>query len=306
MPGPTPPEFLTLREAAALLRLSQRALYDLARRRALPSALLGGKWLFPRAALTRWAMREALSGVPGAVEDGPRPSPPPVVAGSQDPLLDWAVRQAGGDLALGGGGSLAGLEALAAGRAVAAAVHLPDPEGGPPNEAAAREVLGASAEGAVGLCWARREQGLITAPGNPLGLAGVADLARRPDLRVAGRQPRAGSHLLLVHLLSEAGVRLSEVATLPDPALDEDEVAAAVAEGRAEAGFGVRAAATTRGLGFVPLAWERFDLVARPRDAFRPPLRALMAVARTEAFRARAARLGGYDLSATGEVSFVV
>lgn len=306
MPIGTGPEFLTLREAAATLRLSQRALYDLARRRALPSALIGGKWLFPRAALARWAMREALAGVPGDTnEDGPRAPPPPVIAGSQDPLLDWAVRQAGGDLALGGGGSLAGLEALAAGRALAAAVHLPDPEGGPPNEAAAREVLADTPEGALGLCWARREQGLIVAPGNPLGLARVADLAR-PGLRVAGRQPRAGSHLLLVHLLSEAGVRLSALDLLPDPALDEDEVAAAVAEGRAGAGFGVRAAATARGLGFVPAAWERFDLVARPRDPFRPPLRDLLALARTEAFRARAARLGGYDLSGSGEVVFVV
>jgi molybdate-binding protein len=79
-----------------------------------------------------------------------------------------------------------------------------------------------------------------------------------------------------------------------------------VAEGRADAGFGIRAEATLRGLVFVPLVTERFDLVARPRDWFEPPLQALLAFVRGEGFRARAERLGGYDVALSGSVAFCV
>lgn len=288
------PDFLTLREAAQLLRLSERALYDLARQRRLPAAFLAGKWIFPRALLLRWMAREAGT-------EAARLDPPPILAGSHDPLLDWAVRQSGCGLAIAAGGSLAGLEALAEGRALAAATHLPDPDGGAFNEAAARDLLPGAET--VGLVWAWREQGLILPPGNPQGLTGLADLAR-PGLRLIGRQARAGSHLLLLHLLSEAGIRLDSLRVLPDPALAEDEVAAAVAEGRAEAGFGIRAEAAARGLHFLPLVRERFDLVARARDWFSPSLQRLLRFTRESGFAARAERLGGYDVRQVGEVAF--
>ena len=295
MPAGPAPEILTLKEAAALLRLSERALYDLARGQRLPAAQLGGKWLFPRAALMLWLARQA-----EAPET--RVAPPPILAGSHDPLLDWAVRQSGCGLASRAGGSLDGLAALAARQAIAAAVHVPDPDSGGFNEAAARAEL--PGEPLVGLIWAWREQGLILPPGNPRGLASVQDLAR--GVAVAGRQSRAGSHLLLIHLLNEAGLRLDALRFLPAPAASEDEVAAAVAEGRADVGFGIRAEAALRGLHFVPLVRERFDLVARPRDWFEPPLQALLAFARSEAFRQRATRLGGYDVAQTGGVAFTV
>jgi putative molybdopterin biosynthesis protein len=288
------PDVLTLREAAAFLRLSERALYDLARARRVPAAQLGAKWLFPRRALEGWLAAQA------EAPDAPRPAPP-IIAGSHDPLLDWAVRQSGCGLALRAGGSLDGLQALAEGAALIAAMHLRDPDMGGFNEPAVREAL--PRQPMVGIVWAWREQGLILPAGNPLGLATVTDLAR-PGLRVIGRQPRAGSHVLLVHLLNEAGIRLEQVGFLPAPALAEDEVAAAVADGRADAGFGIRAEAGARGLGFVPLTRERFDLVMPRRAYFEPAAQALLRFAREPAFAARAARLGGYDVAGTGSVAF--
>jgi excisionase family DNA binding protein len=290
------PDVLTLKEAAAWLRLSERALYDLARARQVPAALLGGKWVFPRSLLERWLAARADG------EQAPhRAAPPPVLAGSHDPLLDWAVRQSGCGLALRSGGSLEGLDVLAAGQAVAAATHLRDADGGDWNAPAVHQVLGTG--GHVGITWAWREQGLLVAPGNPHALAAVTDLAR-PGLRVVGRQNRAGSHVLLVHLLNEAGLRLDAISFLAEPAMAEDEVAAAVAEGRAEAGFGIRAEAIARGLGFVPLVRERFDLVMARRHYFDPPMQALLGFARGAAFAARAARMGGYDITETGRVAF--
>jgi putative molybdopterin biosynthesis protein len=268
----------------------------LARKRQVPAAQVGAKWLFPRRLLERWLAAEACPS--GAAH---RVVPPPILAGSHDPLLDWAVRQSGCGLALRSGGSLDGLAALADGEAVAAAAHLLDPDSGAFNEPAVSEAL--PGRGLVGIVWTWREQGLVVAPGNPHGLAGVADLAR-PGLRAVGRQARAGSHLLLMHLLAEAGLRLDGIGFLPEPALAEDEVAAAVADGRADAGFGIRAEAKARNLGFVPLIHERFDLVMHRRHYFEPPLQALFGFARTELFSARAQRLGGYDVAKTGAVAF--
>lgn len=290
------PDILTLREAAAWLRLSERSLYELARQRRVPAAQLGGKWLFPRSLLERW-----LAGQADLPRAAGRTAPPAILAGSHDPLLDWAVRQSGCGLALRGGGSLDGLEALARGEAAVAAIHLLDPDSGIFNEPAVRSAL--AGRGVVGVVWTWREQGLIVPPGNPQGLATVADLAR-PGLRVIGRQRRAGSHALLLHLLAESELRLDQLGFLDDPAMAEDEVAAAVAEGRAEAGFGIRAAAAARGLGFVPLLRERFDLVMDRQDYFEAPMQALLGFARSPAFIARAGRMGGYETTGTGEVAF--
>ncbi|MFM7779009.1 MAG: substrate-binding domain-containing protein, partial [Alphaproteobacteria bacterium] len=107
-------------------------------------------------------------------------------------MLDWAARQSGCGLALRGGGSLDGLIALAAHEALVAASHLLDPDSNSFNEPAAREFL--AGRGFVGIIWAWREQGLILPPGNPAALTGITDLVR-PGLRIAGRQPRAGSHV---------------------------------------------------------------------------------------------------------------
>jgi excisionase family DNA binding protein len=282
-------DLLTLREAAAALRLSERAVYDLVRRRQIPCCRIGGRWLVPRASLAAW--------VAARLDGAPPPAPPPILAGSDDPLLAWALRASRCGLALLAEGSLAGLDALAEGRAVVAALHVPDPDGGGWNVPLIEARLPHA--GLVAIGWATRTQGLIVPPGNPAGLAGVADLAR-PGLRVALRHPRAGSHLLLTHLLSEAGLRLDVLNASVREAPDHAAVAAAVAEGRADAGFGI--AASAQRLGFVPLIEERFDLVMRRRDYFRDDVQRLLAFARSAAFAERAARLGGYDIRRLGAV----
>jgi excisionase family DNA binding protein len=292
------PDVLTLKETAEFLRLSERSLYELARTRRMPAVQIGGKWLFPRLQLERWLAAQAEG--PGAAA---RLDPPPILAGSHDALLDWAVRQSGCGLALRGGGSLDGLLALADGTAMAAASHVLDPDTGTFNEAAARDAL--PHRPIVGIVWAWRSQGLILARGNPLAIRDVADLAR-PGVRVAGRQPRSGSHVLLMHLLAEAGIRLEQIGFLPQPALAEDEVAAAVLDGRADVGFGIGAEAAARGLDFLPLFRERFDLVTERRSYFQAPMQALMRFVHSDRFAERAAQLGGYDLCETGRVAFNV
>ncbi len=286
-------ELMTTAEVAAYLRIKERKVYELVRDRRIPCSRAAGKWLFPRHLIDLWV----ISGVEGAGA-GPAPAPP-IVAGSQDPLLDWALQESGSELAMFACGSTGGLERLAEGKAVAAGLHLLDPETGTYNVAAANRTLGTMQ--AVLVEWGWRTQGLVVARGNPLGLAGVADLAR-PGVRVAHRQAGAGSALLLDHLLAEAGLAREAIGFLPDTAKGETELGLAVLEGRADAGLAVEGVAGQLKLGFVKLARERFDLAIRRHDYFEPPIQKLLAFARTDAFAARAAELGGYDISGLGRV----
>jgi len=160
------------------------------------------------------------------------------------------------------------------------------------------EALGADG---VLIEWARREQGLVVAPGNPLAIRAIADLAR-PDVRVVLRQQGAGSRILLEHLLDRAGVALEALHVLDQPARSETDLGQAISEGRADAGLAVAAAAHAFRLDFVPLWQERCDLLIRRRDYFEAPVQALLAFTRTPAFTRRATEMSGYDVAATGRI----
>ncbi len=165
----------------------------------------------------------------------------------------------------------------------------------------------ADAEAAAGrtvvIEWARRQQGLILPAGNPRGLESLAG-AVAGGARFKLRQPQAGSRMLFDSLLAEAGQAPEAVAAVEEVATTESEAAAAVADGDADAAFGIEAAARRLGLAFVPLARERYDIAIDRRDYFEPPFQTLLAFARGERLAERAERLGGYDVSGLGRVVF--
>ena len=288
-------EMMDTREVAAYLRLKERRIYDLVRQRAIPHVRATGKLLFPRAQVDAWLAAK------GAAPVAATRVRPPIIAGSHDPLLEWSARESHCGLAILAHGSRAGIDALASGDATAAAVHWLDEASGDYNVPLIREAL-AGAD-VVALEWARRTQGLLLAAGNPKRIRKVADLSQK-GLRVAKRQPGAGSDRLFRHLLTKAGLDADALATFHRPAHAESELAAFVRDGHADVGLGIEAAARANGLAFVALATERLDLVAFRRDAFEPPLQALLAWTRAPEFIAEARKLGGYDVANTGRVVF--
>ena len=116
------PDYLTTREVADLIRLKERKVYDLVATGAIPCVRVTGKLLFPRHLVEAWLAQHIEYGG-GAETLQPRPR---ICAGSHDPLLDWALREAGTGLAVSFGGSLAGLAQMATGQAQMAGVHLPE------------------------------------------------------------------------------------------------------------------------------------------------------------------------------------
>jgi excisionase family DNA binding protein len=291
------PDYLTTREVADFIRLKERKVYDLVATGAIPCVRVTGKLLFPRTLVEAWLARHIEYGG-GAEGLQPRPR---ICGGSHDPLLDWALREAGSGLAVSFGGSLAGLDDLARGQAQMAGLHLPESGDGEIAWNVSHLVRALPGQPVVLIEWARRQQGLIVPPGNPLKLAGVADLRGR---RVIARQRKAGAYVLLEHLLAQSGLATGDLDIADMPALTEADVAVAVGEGRADAGLGIAGAAHQARLGFVPLIEERYDLALWRVAYFDEPMQKLLAFARTPRFADRAKALTGYDVSGLGTVRY--
>lgn len=289
------PEYLTTAEVAAYLRLKERKVYDLVRHGDMPCVRITGKLLFPRQMIDLWVMNHL---------EGDEHSSTPVaavLAGSHDPLLEWAARESGAGLALLCRGSMDGARRLLDGRVMLAGLHVLDPQSGAYNAPAALGLGGM--RDLVIIHWAVRHQGLLLPPGNPLGLRRLADLAR-PGLRIAQRQPEAGADTLFRSLLDRAGVDYGSLLLSDHPSLSEDDLALAIREGQADAGLAIEAAARRHGLEFIPLHLENFDLAIRRRHYFEPPVQRLLAFARSARMHERARMLGGYDLSTLGAVAY--
>ncbi|AKU10308.1 molybdate-binding protein [Azoarcus sp. CIB] len=149
--------------------------------------------------------------------------------------------------------------------------------------------------------FARREQGLIVAPGNPHGLAALADLART-DIVFVNRLKGSGTRLVFDELLARARMAPGAIAVYATEEHTHLSVAAHVAAGSADCGFGLRAAAQRFGLDFVPLVHEQYFLVCLKDGLELPGMRAVLAALRGEGFRRLAEAQPGYDASGAGEI----
>lgn len=288
-------QLLTTAEAADYLRIKERKLYELVAEGAIPCTKVTGKWLFPRGDLDRWllaGMARPLGVVPA--------DPPPIVGGSHDPLLQWALSESRAGLAILPEGSESGYRRFLAGEVLAAAIHfhdLDDPARDANVDVVAKEP---TLYDAVLIGFASREQGLLVAPGNPLGLAGIADAVAR-SARIASRPEGAGAQQLLLGLLKRDAIALTQIERALIAPTGPD-IAQAIRSGHADCGIATRSVATAAGVDFVPLLTERFDLLVRQRDSYRAPLQGFLALLRQPIFAERARELGGLDVAGAGDV----
>jgi putative molybdopterin biosynthesis protein len=226
-----------------------------------------------------------------------------VAIGSHDLVLDLAaswLRAADPLITLASSnvGSLGGLVALRDGLCHLAGSHLLDPATGEYTLPYLDRIFGPEADLAV-VRLVHRQQGLLVAPGNPLGLSGIDDL-KRPELRYVNRQRGAGTRVLLDQELAGRGIDPAGVTGYGREEHTHLAVAAAVAAGSADTGLGIQAAARAFGLDFVPVAQEPYDLVLRVGglgDALLAPLWTLLD---RPDFRAAVEALGGYSCAETG------
>lgn len=289
-------ELLTTSEAADYVRLKERKLYELVADGQIPCTKVSGKWLFPRAELDRWLLAGLAR--PHGVIPG---DPPPIVGGSHDPLLQWTLRESRCELASLAEGSETGYRKLLAGKVLAAAIHFHDADDPDADANVAVVSREPTLYDAVLIGFAVREQGLLVAPGNPLAIAHLSG-AMQSKARIAMRPEGAGAQQLLRALLAREKLDPSKLTLAPGTCPTGPDIAQAIRGRHADCGIATRSVAVAAGLDFVPLAFERFDLLMRQRDYFRPPMQAMLGLLADARFAVRAQELAGLDVRHAGRV----
>ncbi len=272
-------------------------------------ARIGGKDFAYQIGLGVHHAEEAADGIGVALPGGrvrftafrDRPAPPDLVVAGCDPsfalVREILASERGLRILWISAGSEAALRALARGAVHVAGIHLQDPETGRYNSPWVDRLVPFPA---TRLSYARWEQAILLAPGNPLGIRGLSDLGR-PDVRYLNREAGSGSRNLVEAALREAGVPLASVPGFMDTqAGGHRAVADAVASGAANAGVAIRAVGDPRGLAAIPLAEEPYDLVIPDHFLELPAVAALVSLLGRPFVRTQVEALGGYDASQMG------
>jgi len=195
-------------------------------------------------------------------------------------------------------GSLDSLRDLAAGGCDLAGFHISEPLWETHQVARLRDLLDSRRHRLVRLV--ARHQGLMVAAGNPLKLNSLAGVADRHG-RFINRQPGSGTRLLVDGLLEQAGIDPATITGYDDEEFTHLAVAAMVASGAADAGFGIEAAARQFSLEFVPVLTEQYWLAVDTRSLPADQRRVLVAILQSAEFKRRIAPLLGYNSEGAGE-----
>jgi len=207
--------------------------------------------------------------------------------------------EAGVNLAAAVAGSLDSLIGVRQGLADLAGCHLLDADSGEYNIPYARHLF--PDRDVMVVTVAHREQGLILAPGNPLGIRAFGDIAEK-EARFANRNRGSGTRMWIDRQLAHGQQAAANIIGYDEsPADTHTEIARLIAAGEADVGVGIAAAAERYGLDFVPLFHERYDLVI-PEEIYRTQeVERLVDVLHNKAFRHSVNKIRGYDSRAMGD-----
>lgn len=197
-------------------------------------------------------------------------------------------------------GSTEAVAALARGECDLAGFHIPLGELSAAAAASYTRYLQPKQHALLHLAY--RTQGIFVAQGNPRHIGGLGDLAQ-PGLRFVNRQHGSGTRVLLDLLLAGAGVDRGAIAGYDSAEFTHSAVAAYVASGMADAGFGVETAARRFQLDFIPVIGEQYFLACRVDALQAPTVRAAQQVMTSAPFKATIAALPGYDGALCGTLA---
>ncbi|MCL1788176.1 MAG: molybdopterin biosynthesis protein, partial [Defluviitaleaceae bacterium] len=220
--------------------------------------------------------------------------------GSHDIIMDILADMMGKAVNLSSAhvGTMGGLMALKNRECHLAPIHHLDEATGTYNTAIVRQLFPGQKMALIK--GVQRVQGLMVAKGNPLDIAGIADLAR---CRYVNRSRGTGTRMFLDYHLRQAGIDAGDINGYDREASTHMNVGGIIAGGGADAGLGIMSAAQACGLDFVPIGVEDYDfaLYADTLDQVQPFIRQL----KSAPFHKKLDALGGYTYKNTGEVVFV-
>lgn len=227
-----------------------------------------------------------------------------VVIGSHDPLLDEVadmmhVANPSVYMSSSHVGSMGGIMAIRRGEAHAGGCHLLDTETGVYNISFLKKYF---PNGGIRLVrCVGRQQGLMVAKGNPLGITSFADIAKE-GVRYVNRQKGSGTRVLMDYLCQQNNVDPADIYGYEREELTHTSVAAQIAGGSADAGMGIYSAAQIYGLDFLPICIEEYDLIIPDHAWDLPVVQQLLATLKSDAFKEKMLAMGGYTVDHPGEI----
>ena len=297
-------KLLSTKEIAEFLNVNEKMVYSLVSEKGLPATKITGKWLFPKHLVEQWVEANTINfpdnGVPLPPYDGLL-----IVTGSNDPLLDRAISLFNSHYpdqvaVFGNLGSMGGLSALRNNLCHITSSHLLQEDESEYNFDFAFKELD-QMPAIVNFC--RREQGILVQKGNPKSISSVADLGQA-GVKIVNRSLSTGTRLLLDRELKKAGVTGDRIEGYSVEVSRHLDVGLEVLSGRADAGPGIRAVAGLLGIDFIPLRWERFDLMISKKCFFDEGIQRFLGLLHEKEFREMATRLEGYDVHFGGKMVF--
>lgn len=297
-------ELFSTKEMARFLNINEKMVYALVSEKGLPATKVTGKWLFPRHLVEQWIETHTIN-YPENAGQLPVYQGLLIVAGSNDLLLDRTLslynRLNSGHVAVFGNlGSMGGLQALRKNLCHMTSSHLLQEDETEYNFDFAFKELD-QMPAVVNFC--RREQGILLTKGNPKSISTVADLGR-PEIKIVNRSLGTGTRLLLDRELKKAGLKCEKIDGYANEVQRHLDVGIEILSGRADAGPGIRAVAGLLNLDFLPLRWERFDLMISKDRFFDENIQGFLGMLHEKTFKTLSDEIAGYDLSLSGKMVF--
>jgi excisionase family DNA binding protein len=292
------------KEVAQFLDINEKMVYALISEKGLPATKVTGKWLFPKHLVEQWIEIHTIN-YPKNAKPIPSYHGLLIIIGSNDILLDKTIslfnRRYPEHVAVFGNlGSMGGIKALKQNLCHMAASHLLQEDGDDYNFAFANQEL-EKMPALINFC--RREQGVLLQKGNPKKIETVSDFSR-PGVRLVNRPLGTGTRLLLDRELSKAGIRGEKIAGYDRELARHIDVGLEILADRADAGPGIRPVAAVLGLDFIPLRWERYDLLVTKERFFDQGVQLFIGLLHDPEFLDMAKTLEGYDAAMSGSMVY--
>ena len=297
-------KMLSTREVAQFLGINEKMVYSLVSEKGLPASKVTGKWLFPIHLVEQWVEVNTVN-YPETAKGFPLYEGVLIITGSNDLLLEKTISLFNSTYpnqiaVFGNMGSMGGLRVLRQNFCHIATSHLLQDNVDEYNFDYAGQEL-SKMPVIVNFC--RREQGLLIQKGNSGRIKFFKDLGKS-GIKIVNRALGTGTRLLFDLELKKEGINGSKIDGYLHEVDRHMDVGLEILSGRADAGPGIRPVASLLGLGFIPLRWERYDLLIHKERFFDKGVQFFLGILHEKAFQKAAKEYEGYDLTLSGRMVF--
>jgi len=297
-------KFLTTKDVAELLNVNEKMIYSLVNDKGLPATKVTGKWLFPRRLVDEWLEAHILN-YKQNTDNFSSDNGLLLLAGSDDLLLQktlslFHAKRKDTVAFFANQGSMGGLISMRRGLCHIGVCHLLQDDDSEYNFSFAEQELDRPP---VFVNFSKREQGIIIQKGNPKNINSINDFAR-DDVRIVNRPLGTGTRLLLDYEIARSDITTENITGYDMEVSRHLDAGLEVLAGRADAAPAIRSVAGMLDIDFIPLRWERFDLLISRERFFEKGIQSFISLLHEKEFRQLAETFEGYDVSLCGKMLF--